>query len=82
VTLPSLAEGRKNRQLPQARGCLWRVQSVEELEAIFAYHLGIGVAAGLALRQARILDPLAIALIPRKGRHGLQPGGSDGRQLV
>jgi hypothetical protein len=34
------------------------------------------------LWQARILDPLAIALIPLKGRQRLQPGGSDGRQRV
>jgi hypothetical protein len=82
VALPSLAEGSNHRQRPQVRECLRRVQSVEELEAIFASYLGIGVAAGLALRQARILDPLAVALIPRERRHRLEPGGSDGRQFV
>ena len=58
------------------------LQRIEEGKAILAHHLRIGVATGLALRQARILDPLAVALIPREGRHRLQPGGSDGRQLV
>ena len=42
------------------------------------HHLGIGVAAGLALWQTRILDALAIALIPRQGGEPLPPGWRRG----
>src|SRR6266478_2074325 len=58
------------------------LERIEKGKAILPHHLRIGVATSLALRQARILDPLAVALIPREGRHCLQPGGSDGRQFV
>ena len=82
MALPRLAEGGYNRQLPQALRGLRRVQSVEEVEAILAYGLGIGVAFGLPLRQPRIFDPLAIALIPYQGGQALEPVGCHRGQGV
>jgi hypothetical protein len=82
VALPRLTEGGNNRQLPQALGRLWRVQRVEEVEAILAHGLRIGVAFGLPLRQPRILDPFAIPCIPGQGGQSLEPGGGHGGEFV
>jgi len=82
VALPSLTEGSYNRQLSQALGCLRCVQSVEEVEAILSYGLGIGVALGLPLRQTRIFDPFAISCIPGQGGQSLEPVGGHRGQCV
>ena len=82
MALPGLPQSGDQRELPEVRRRLGGLERVEEGKAILPHHLRIGVATGLALRQARILDPLAVALIPREGRHRLQPGGGDGRQFV
>jgi hypothetical protein len=58
------------------------LQCVEEDKTILAHHLRIGVATSLALRQARVLDPSPIALIPCEGRQLLQPGRGHGGQFV
>src|SRR5262249_29210008 len=82
VALPGLTEGGNNRQLPQPLGRLWRVQYVEEVEAILAHGLRIGVALGLPLRQPRIFDPLAIPFIPGQGSQSLEPGrGYSGERV-
>ena len=82
MALPRLTEGGNHRQLPQALGRLRRVQHVEEVEAILAHGLRIGVAFGLPLRQPRILDPFAIPGIPGQGGQALEPGRGHGGELV
>ena len=82
MALPGVAQRGDARELPHALGHLGRVEDVEQDKPILPHRLGVGVAVGLPLRQARILDPLAIALVPLKGRQPLQPGGGDRRQLV
>ena len=82
MALPGLPQGGAQRERSEVRRRRGGLERVEEGKAILPYHLRIGVAARLALRQARILAPLAGAFIPREGRHPLQPGGGHRRQLV
>src|SRR5215210_525051 len=48
-------------------------QGFQEAEAVLSDLAGVSFPFRLALRQARILDPAAIALVPRRGGKGLQP---------
>ena len=47
------------------------------MEAILADRLRIRLAFGLVLGQTGLLDPPAIALVPRQRGHGLEPVGRD-----
>ena len=67
-------------RIGNSRSLLGRVgglQGVEEKEAILADRLGIGLAFGLVLGQTGLLDPPAIALVPRQRGQGLEPVGRD-----
>ena len=44
--------------------------------------MGIGLAGGLGLRQPGLLDPPAIAFVPRQRAHGLEPVGRHRGQRV
>ena len=80
VALPGLTEGRYNRQLPQAPGCLRCVQSVEEVEAILAYGLGSLLSLPGAAVKAALVLPVALLLAMAAGV--LQIGRASCRERV
>ena len=52
------------------------------MAAILADHLRIRLPCGCVLGELRLLDPPAIALVPRQRGHRLEPGGRDRRHRV
>jgi hypothetical protein len=52
------------------------------VEAILAYRLGIRLTFSRVLGQTRILNPPAIAVVPRQRAQSLEPRGRDGGHRV
>jgi len=52
------------------------------VEAILPHHLGIRLTFSRVLGQTRVLNPPAIAVVPRQRGHGLKPVGRDGGHRV
>jgi hypothetical protein len=72
VALPRPPQTLQHWQLPDRLGRLGRLHGVQEVEAIFPHHLGIGLPVHLVSGQPHVLDALAIALVPRQGGAPLQ----------
>ena len=79
---PDLAQDRDHRQAPQLRGGLQPVEPVEEREPVLADGARVGLALGRRPRQATVLDPPGVALVPGARGGGTQPVRGDGRDLV
>src|SRR5713101_319244 len=62
VALPRPAQGLHVQQLAQPRGGFRGLQEVKEPEPILADRVGVRLACGRVLREARLLDPPARAL--------------------
>ena len=74
MLLPRLPEDGNARQRAQLRGRVGRLHRVEEGIPVLAHCLGIGLTLRELAGQSGILNPFAIALIPRQRGDPLEPG--------
>src|SRR4051794_25006310 len=82
VTLPDLPQHRDLGQRPRAFGRSRPVEPVEQGEPVLAHRPRVGLALGRAPRQAAVLDPAGVGLVPRLRDHTAEPVRGDGGELV
>jgi hypothetical protein len=64
VALPGPAPRRDAGEGPNRRGSLRSVDGIQDTEPSLTHSLGVGRTCGVSSGEARLVDPLAIALIP------------------
>ena len=79
---PDLPQRLDGRNRTEVGGRLRRTERLQQAKAIDADLVGQGIPLGLALGEAEVVDPRAIALGPRRIEAGSQPVGSPLGHLV
>src|SRR3712207_2857456 len=82
VGAPYLAERLDHRHLARGRRCGGGVESIEQQEPVCADRQSQRLTLLLALGQPAVLDPVGIALKPRRWRDPAQPLGRHRGQVV